>query len=318
MKQFDYRRAWFELAGPLYDRLPDHVRALLARVAETSVALVQRDDYTMAWPDDAGALRAAFAALPSDLLAGSARVVYYVGHWQPSGADAESARQVPGPSSGATWKYSDYADQVLRDRLGVRARGPGTGAHLEIHEGVLRVCYSARDLWTWAEVAPATEDGRTFAEHAAESVQLAAREAFERGRRRSHRRAAAAIERLRADRSGFPGEWSALMDTERYHVEESEIVRVVPPRDIEQERRKVDAHTEAKIAALNAERSGLLWLLDHGCEIENVIYYSHTRRFCVGWRHALTPAAISTWLDVLCEFPYGYDIKGYRPPPVTP
>jgi hypothetical protein len=75
------------------------------------------------------------------------------------------------------------------------------------------------------------------------------------------------------------------------------------------EREAVEAkHTKALIAA-NEEHKGMMFLLDHGFRLDNVIYYSHTGRFCFGWR---TPIGKETWArlnEILSEFPCSYDVK---------
>jgi len=54
---------------------------------------------------------------------------------------------------------------------------------------------------------------------------------------------------------------------------------------------------------------GLIWLLDHDVNINNVIYYGHTGRFGFGWRTPVSADVKSALLDILCEFPFDYDIK---------
>ena len=58
------------------------------------------------------------------------------------------------------------------------------------------------------------------------------------------------------------------------------------------------------------ETKALTWLLDHEINIiDNVIFYTHTQRFCFGWRNPLTPDERSKLLDILSEFPFDYDLK---------
>ena len=60
------------------------------------------------------------------------------------------------------------------------------------------------------------------------------------------------------------------------------------------------------------EYRGFLWLLDHGVNTENCIYYSHTDKFSFGWRQPVSAAIKSALLDVLTEFPYTYEIKAEK------
>jgi hypothetical protein len=55
---------------------------------------------------------------------------------------------------------------------------------------------------------------------------------------------------------------------------------------------------------------GKMWWLDQGFELDNLIYYSHTKVFTWGWRHLLTYAEVQKVLEVISEFQYDYCIKG--------
>lgn len=66
---------------------------------------------------------------------------------------------------------------------------------------------------------------------------------------------------------------------------------------------------EKELATITTERDGKLWLLDHGVNDENCIYYSHTRRFCFGWRSAYPKSAVPALLECLKRFPFEYDVK---------
>jgi hypothetical protein len=68
----------------------------------------------------------------------------------------------------------------------------------------------------------------------------------------------------------------------------------------------------AKIELARTERDGMIWLLDHGVPIDNVIFYTHTGRFAFGWKAPIDPAVRSTMVDVLCEFPFDYDFDEPR------
>lgn len=78
---------------------------------------------------------------------------------------------------------------------------------------------------------------------------------------------------------------------------------------IKKERETLKARAEKAIASATAERDGQLWLLDHSLSISNVIYYSHTGRFCFGWRQPVGDSLKSQLLEKLTEFPFDYDIK---------
>ncbi len=316
MKTFDYRRAWHEVAKPAYLILPADVRQLLADVTEQAKDLHQLPDCSMPWPEDSD-LRARFDRIPAEWLALAARAIYFVGHWRPADADLAEI-----PRNGETWKFAHYADQSLRERLGLPPRGSngryGSGCHsgVEIHQGTIRVYYSSPDCWLWDEVAPATQEGLRFA-HARAADITQAITAFTT-RRETDNAAYARMETIKTDRRAWDARWLTLIDTEKYMVEESEIVKAAESpyhtaKRLAAKRAEIVKRTADKIAALKINEAGTLWLIDHGLETDNAIYYAHTGRWCFGWRTALTPSAISKWLDVLAEFPYDYDIKGYTP-----
>jgi len=55
--------------------------------------------------------------------------------------------------------------------------------------------------------------------------------------------------------------------------------------------------------------NGFTWLLDHDVNIDNCLYYSHTNKFSFGWKSPVSAAVKSALLDILCEFPFDYEIK---------
>lgn len=57
------------------------------------------------------------------------------------------------------------------------------------------------------------------------------------------------------------------------------------------------------------EYKGKLWLMTAGIRTDNFIYYSHTKRWSLGWRTAIDKAALETWNGLLAGFPYALDIK---------
>lgn len=84
-----------------------------------------------------------------------------------------------------------------------------------------------------------------------------------------------------------------------------------------------EAAAKARVAAITAvkekaratitnaehEKTGMLWLLERGFNTDNVIYYTHTGRFCFGWRAAVGPELEASLLDALSEFGHAYEIK---------
>lgn len=165
MKQFNYKRAWIEMAVPAFEALTSEVVTLIAETVAVSADLSQKEDLDMPWPDG---LRAEFEKIDSLELAKAARAVYQIGHWKPFFREVTLFDLPEGSSIGSAyrdatrlvvtggyWKFSNYADQVLTERLGFpRLRGSGgkRGTSHVVIEGALRACLSTEDLWTWEEI----------------------------------------------------------------------------------------------------------------------------------------------------------------------
>lgn len=57
------------------------------------------------------------------------------------------------------------------------------------------------------------------------------------------------------------------------------------------------------------ERDGMLWLLDKGVNMDNVIYYDHTKVFCIGWRKPVSEYVAIGLVDMLNTFPYSWEVR---------
>lgn len=320
MQTFDYVTAWHGAAWPLYQQLPETIRTLLETTAIRTAELHQLPDYSMPWPDDNNAdpssLYHAFQAIPSEDLSLAASVVYAVGHWRPSSAPKDAT--IPGAKYGASWKFSHYADQILRERFGLPPRGSNgqeSGVGFAVHEGQIRVTYASRHAWSWAVVAPATDAGVQYARAQAAKVRAALAGI---PINHVHKRDAAAWTAIEAIRTTprtpevWPEPWPRL-ETAQYMVSEDEFKRReqqrMPPADFEKMIAALKAKHAAQVQELETELAGTLWLLEHREPIDNVIYYGHTGVFCWGWRRPLDPADVSRVLDFISEFPYPYEIK---------
>lgn len=115
--------------------------------------------------------------------------------------------------------------------------------------------------------------------------------------------------------SPFGTERAPLSEAERAHLlplfREAQLHGTTERGKARRLKQRADIAAKAKSAIENAtaERDGMLWLLDHGVNIDNVIFYSHTGRFGFGWRKPVDAALYSQLCDILCEFPFDYDIK---------
>lgn len=78
----------------------------------------------------------------------------------------------------------------------------------------------------------------------------------------------------------------------------------------EKNKERAKAQAAKKVEHAKTEEAAILWLIDHDIDPGLVIFYSHTERFCFGWRHPLDPEQKAELLEKLgSEFPYDYDIK---------
>lgn len=81
---------------------------------------------------------------------------------------------------------------------------------------------------------------------------------------------------------------------------------------IAKDRAKITADYEKTIRVATAKRDGYTWLMDHGINIENVIYYDHKANnegmFSFGWRTPLSKEVTDMILDVISEFPFHYEL----------
>lgn len=299
---FDYELAWQELALPAYKSLPEAVTKLLILTAEKAEGLSQVGDCTMPWPED-GSLKAAFEAMDSETLANASHVVYYYSHWFP-GAIAGDAPRVPGTG----WKFSHYADQILRERLGTR-RASDDGVNAQIHEGTIRICYGSRDLWTWNECFPATPAGINLANARMDGIKRKLAVISDRCKR--DEAASAEIEKLKVVEA-WPGWNTAKYMAEECEIENRRLARMPKP-DKAKLRQKIiddcakDLATKTQIAT--TERDAHLWLLDRDISADNCIFYSHRGQFCFGWKQPYTGEARLKLLEALKEFPFSYDVK---------
>lgn len=160
--QFDYVTAWYEWVMPRLVALPEDVLCLLRDVALVSGKIRQDGYLDLPWPtaDDSAehaacavGLQEAFSKIEPETLKSAAAVIHAFGHWMPAGlVDAERLLKAVkssfdgwaiGPTGayrvlpddlaklvrfpdrfpGATWKFSIYADQSVRERAGVPWKG---------------------------------------------------------------------------------------------------------------------------------------------------------------------------------------------------
>lgn len=78
---------------------------------------------------------------------------------------------------------------------------------------------------------------------------------------------------------------------------------------IAKKRADIETEYQKTTASATIKRDGFLWLMDHGLDVNNCIYYDHTGVFTFGWRQAVGPEIRSAILNVISEFQWPYCIK---------
>lgn len=166
MKQFNYKKAFDEAAFPAYEALSPYVKNVFEEVINQASDLSQSKDLSMPWPKTP--LMELFGGLNDFDVAVASKVIYSAGHWAYAEFDLAfeaggSAYQLRNKlqNHGSYWKFSNYADQILRERLGVEYRPNYNRDNLrnfEIHVGMIRICVQTPDSWNWIDLALATRE----------------------------------------------------------------------------------------------------------------------------------------------------------------
>lgn len=116
----------------------------------------------------------------------------------------------------------------------------------------------------------------------------------------------------------FGGNRQPLTDAERDALLPEYVLRQTTGADSRAAKRRNEqrADVEEKYAkettAARIEHDGMIWLWEHGFDLANVIYYSHTDRFSFGWREPVCDSVCDKLLEVMSEFPFRYEIKAKR------
>ncbi len=81
----------------------------------------------------------------------------------------------------------------------------------------------------------------------------------------------------------------------------------------EQQEAKLRAEEEAELSKVielaTIKRDGMIWILNAGIPTENVIFYSHTKTFCFGWRNPVSKEVRAELVEKLKQFPFDFEIK---------
>jgi hypothetical protein len=119
MTDFNYKKAWSELAAPACMALSEPILQLVGSVLDNANNITQLPDLSVPWINDS--LKEKFQKIPDNELASAAHIVWATGHWHP-GADNWLRPLV---RTGAYWKFSALADNILRERIKCDARNRG-------------------------------------------------------------------------------------------------------------------------------------------------------------------------------------------------
>lgn len=282
---FNYQKAYCVHAVPAFNNLSSRARKVHTKLLPLVGDSQQGRDLNIPLNDE---IRAIFDKLTTKEIAEMSRASYFVGHWYPS-----LLPRLFDNKKGESWKVTNCADQILRKRLAPLPR------NIKIHDGKLRVTYSNKDCWMWKEFALATEKNlKTFKESKLPFGETTLD--------KSAKKLAEHIGDLWPD-------VDSVEDNDLY----LEFIMLHNKYIDDKNRAKVsallpDAEKSAKreIEQAKIKTKAYTWLLDNGfADLDNVIFYGHTQRFCFGWQRKLSDAEKSALLDALCEFPFDYDIK---------
>lgn len=279
MSDFNYEKAYCVQALPAFEglnkRQKDTHKAIIRLVGELS------QEWDLNIPISAEIENVIDRArLSCKELAELSQASYFVGHWKPGLLKAPFDN-----SRGESWKVANVCDQILRRRL-------KTPHNIQIHEGKFRVTFSNKNCWLWDEFSLATKKNlETF-----ENCNLSFGELTLEN---SAKKLSAVINDLWLDVDTMP-------DNEVY----KELLNLKKNDELkklkEGHQRKLD-QIKQDIADSEKELKAFEWLINHNIEIENVMYYNHTGRFCFGWRKPIEK--VPELSQELIDFPFEYDIK---------
>lgn len=113
MREFNYKRAHKEWALPQFELLPQQVKDLYTHVQTEYADRNQNAKLGMDWLNPES--QALFAAVPPEVLAPAAHVIYALGHW-----DYKDSGNPAKDNHGGYWKFELLAKQSLIERDAIR------------------------------------------------------------------------------------------------------------------------------------------------------------------------------------------------------
>lgn len=281
---FNYEKAFFTQALPAFNQLTTKTREVHLKLILLVGDLRQGRDLNIPMTDP---IKELIESLSTKEIAELSRASYFVGHWKPGNVESPFENK-----RGESWKIANCCDQILRKRL-------NTPHNIRIHEGKLRVTFSNKNCWLWEEFGLATEENlQVF-----KDCQLPFGEST---LEKSAKKLASQI----GDLWGDP-------DTELSNDAYLQFVKDKQEKKMKKLKDKASGLiAEAKQKADNLiktaeiETEAYTYLIGNEYfDLDNVIYYAHTKRFCFGWRKPLEEKTKSLLSTILEEFPFDYDLK---------
>jgi len=283
MREFNYEKAYFTQALTSYRKLSEKQADVIGKLLPLVKDLSQQKDLSIPVSDE---MKNILADLTCQEIAEISRTIYFIGHWKPG-----FVKPLFTNSSGESWKVANVCDQILRARFSPLPH------NIQIHEGKFRVTFSNPDCWLWDEFGLATEKnleifktcGLGFGENSIEnSAKVLIIQCGD----------------LWPDVDDMPTnpDYDNFLKLKR----ENDLVKL--------KNRHADklAKIQKDIEDSKVELKAFTWLIKNGIKeeyIDNCIYYSHTGRFCFGWREKLTEKEKRELEGALCEFGFDYDFK---------
>ena len=113
-------------------------------------------------------------------------------------------------------------------------------------------------------------------------------------------------ETLKTPRSAKPLSEEELAVVMPRYMEAQTKVRQKKEKEL---RAAIKLNLEQKVELAETDAKGMLWLLDAGISVENLIFYPHTRTFCFGWRNPVSKEVRAELVEKLKQFPFDFEIK---------
>jgi hypothetical protein len=287
MKNFNYEKAYFVQALPAFRNFNPKQKETHNKLLPLVKDLTQQRDLNIPVSDE---MKNILSGLTCQEIAGLSRASYFVGHWKPG-----FTKPVFENSVGESWKVANVCDQILRERLAPLPH------NILIYEGKFRVTFSNPDCWLWDEFGLATEKNLKIFKTSYKLHQLSFGENMLYD-------SAKKLAEICGDLWGNVDEAPTNPDYENF-------LRLKKENDLLKLKKR---HTdklkaiEKDIENSKIELKAFNWFIKNGIKeeyIDNCIYYSHTGRFCFGWRNPLTEKEKSELQGLLCEFNFDYDFK---------